>query len=513
MARRGSGRPAAARAPAAKASDFSELSGIADYLIDVAEYRALGALGAGTFGKVWKGESRVTGWTVAVKELLADTLQGRDLAFYQREVQILVRCKDPFLLDFIGFTLSPPYSIVTSFMPCGSLWDAVHNRAFRLNAGQKTNIAMGIAHGMAYLHRHKVVHRDLKSPNILLDERLLPKVADFGLGRIMTECEAAQQMTGNLGTPIWMAPELLMDTPYGPPVDVYAYAMILYEMYTERVPFGGLDRMRIFKAVVEDGERPELPHPDTALARLIQQCWDADPAQRPTFEQIYAQFAAFSVSFPDTKPEGTAILAHEVADDELIVDNAVVDLANEINEMLALRRAPRDPADLQDQLTQAAAAGDVYAMSMLLTAHVHVISVNGRDAAGVPPLHAAVRAGSLVAVEFLTRIEQADANVRDAEQNTPLIAAAKYGQPRILGYLAQCARVDVNLQNAYGWTALHVVGLLDPGWHAPMLAALALAKDVRADLEDWDGKRPFAGHQQAIDEFAALQARASGKKY
>jgi serine/threonine protein kinase len=74
---------------------------------------------------------------------------------------------------------------------------------------------MGMAHGMAYLHRHKIVHRDLKTPNILLDERILPKIADFGLGRFVTDCEAVQKMTGNIGTPIWMAPELLVGDEYG----------------------------------------------------------------------------------------------------------------------------------------------------------------------------------------------------------------------------------------------------------------------------------------------------------
>jgi serine/threonine protein kinase len=111
-------RPNAARTEA-DGDRLSALKDIFDYEIDVDDYRDMGSLGQGTFSRVWKGQSRITNWTVAVKELLTDRLHGKDLEFYQREVQILVRCKDPFLLDFIGFTMEPPYSIVTSFMPCG----------------------------------------------------------------------------------------------------------------------------------------------------------------------------------------------------------------------------------------------------------------------------------------------------------------------------------------------------------------------------------------------------------
>jgi serine/threonine protein kinase len=495
-------------------TDFSALKDIFDYVIDVDDYREMGSLGQGTFGKVWKGESRVTGWTVAVKELLSESLHGKDLEFYQREVQILVRCKDPFLLDFIGFTMKPPYSIVTSFMPCGSLWDAVHNQAIRLNPTQKTNIAMGMAHGMMYLHRHKIVHRDLKTPNILLDDRLLPKIADFGLGRFVTDCEAVQKLTGNIGTPIWMAPELLTGAEYGTPVDVYAYGVILYEMYTEKVPFGGFDRMKIYKMVIEEQRRPDLPDPGSPLGILIQQCWAQTASERPTFETIYAQFASQSVAFPGTKAAGTATLVHEIEQEERILDAAVVAVAKELNAMLEVRRARPKLIDKQTMLTKCAENGDVYGMNTLLTAYATDIDINGPDTNGITPLHAAVRAGQIVAVEYLTKIKRADRNVRDAEGNTPLIAAVKAGQERIVGFLVQCKDVDVNLQNKYGWTALHVAALLDQSWHQPMLAMLALAgRELRVDLEDWEGKTAFWNKPQVITQLQGILETVTPKKY
>jgi serine/threonine protein kinase len=492
--------------------DLLGLEDVSDYVIFIDEYADLGSLGQGTFGKVWKGQSRITGWTVAVKELLTDRLDGQDLEFYRREVRILISCNDPFLLDFLGFTMTPPYSIVTSFMPCGSLWDGIHNRALELNAAQKTNIAMGIAHGMMYLHSHKIVHRDLKSPNILLDERLLPKIADFGLGRFVTDCDSFQQMTNNIGTPIWMAPELLEGTVYGPPVDVYAYGMILCEMYTETIPFSGLDRIKIFKLVVDAGKRPPLPDPDSPIARLIAACWAQDPNDRPTFEHIYTMFADHTVQFPGSAVEATSILVHEVTRAEETVGSAVVQLAKEINEMLDIRKVVRSHAEKQMMVGDIIRRGDVSALNLLLMAYADV-NINEADASGVPPLHLAVQVGELLIVEYILKIQTADANIRDEEGNTPLIAAVKWGHPRIAGLLAQSESVDVNIQNKYGWTALHVAGMLDRTWHAPMLYALATAKELRVDLQDWEGKTPFANDPAAIQQFRANQDQFSGKKF
>jgi serine/threonine protein kinase len=92
---------------------------VRDFIVELSDYVPRDTLGQGSFGKVWKGQSRITGWTVAVKELFATTLVGQDLDFFERELKILVQCDDPFLLDLVGFTNTPPYSILTTFMPSG----------------------------------------------------------------------------------------------------------------------------------------------------------------------------------------------------------------------------------------------------------------------------------------------------------------------------------------------------------------------------------------------------------
>jgi hypothetical protein len=136
--------------------------------------------------------------------------------------------------------------------------------------------------------------------------------------------------------------------------------------------------------------------------------------------------------------------------------------------------------------------GDIYGMNSLLTTSGEEIEINDPDRNGIPPLSAAAQAGQIVVVEFIAKIKRTDKNVRDAEGNTPLITAVKAAQERIVGFLVQCKGIDVNAQNTYGWSALHVVALLDQSWHEPMLAMLALVgKELKLDLEDWEGKKSF----------------------
>jgi serine/threonine protein kinase len=464
--------------------ELTELRDIRDYLVDLSEFTRIADVGQGAQGTVWKGRSQITGWTVAVKEILQSKLEAQDLEFFQREIQILARCNDPFLLEFFGFTASPPYCIVTSFMPGGSLWDALHHQKGSLNPTQKTNIALGMAHGMKYLHSHKIVHRDFKSPNVLLDDRKLPKIADFGLGRFVTDCSAAHKMTGSIGTPSWMAPELLENRSYGTAVDVYAFGIILYEMYTEKIPYEGLTQTNVCANVVAKGLRPELPERESALSRLIQQCWDQDPSKRPTFDEIYNRFESHAVSFGGAENRGIDILIHEIHQHEEIINNAITAAATNLNDVIALRKEEKSPAEITALLIKSAREGDLSRLTKLVAAYREKADLNSRDPNGVCPLHAAVIAGQLLVVQYLLKLKSTNKNIQDSEGNTPLMAAVKFKQVRIAGFLVQWREVDVNAQNHAGQTALHILGKLEGSLQQGMAKALAVNPSFRVDITD-----------------------------
>jgi parallel beta-helix repeat protein len=163
-----------------------------------------------------------------------------------------------------------------------------------LSNQMKLQIAIDVAEGMNYLHTRNVpvVHRDLKSDNVLLDENLTSKIADFGLAKLFNRNNAVSGLKGTAG---WLAPEAYNDSvPSGEMVDIYSYGMVLYELITHVVPFHDTNNESKIMQLSLKGIRPtietekELRQDDilNTLIELHYKCTELDPNMRPTFSQI-----------------------------------------------------------------------------------------------------------------------------------------------------------------------------------------------------------------------------------
>ncbi|KAH0791766.1 TKL family protein kinase [Histomonas meleagridis] len=275
-------------------------SSLSKYIVKLSDFRLGKTLGAGPSGEVIYAFHSPTGKICAIKKLILRKLEGKHLKQFCRELEVLVRLDHPNILPFMGWTSKFPYAIVTEFAENGSLYAALRQKKHtKLTPTMKTKIAIGIANGMAYLHQKGIMHRNLKSSNVLLNRNYVPMIGDFGLSR--DESDEAQFMTKEVGSPHWMAPELFVGGKYDNKVDVYSFGILLWEMLTETTPFHGLSGLEIGAAVTKQNLRPQFPS-DTPkqFSQFIEDLWQADPTKRLTFSQILRRFTHKKVMFPGT---------------------------------------------------------------------------------------------------------------------------------------------------------------------------------------------------------------------
>ena len=222
--------------------------------------------------------------TVAAKVCLGNLVKE-----FSREIQILTSLPPhPHVLTFFGVALSSDTIstyIIAELAPNGSLHDYLHVKKEKPSPDQSIGWAQQIANGMQHLHSNNIVHRDLKSGNILLASGFLAKVCDFGTARSLTKTT----VTNQAGTFRWMAPEIVDDVEasINKMCDVFSYGMVLYEIFDHKIPYADLSsNARVGMAVLQ-GKRPPIPASlPKFLHPLLKACWEEDPNKRPQFGAI-----------------------------------------------------------------------------------------------------------------------------------------------------------------------------------------------------------------------------------
>ncbi|KAL4385152.1 hypothetical protein GQ457_15G001160 [Hibiscus cannabinus] len=264
------------------------LDDVAECEIPLEEITLGERIGLGSYGEVYRGEWH--GTEVAVKKFLNQDLSGDSLEEFKSEVLIMKKVRHPNVVLFMGAVTRPPdLSIVTEFLHRGSLYRLIHRPNNQLDERRRLRMALDTARGMNYLHNCTpvIVHRDLKSPNLLVDKNWVVKVCDFGLSRMKHSTYLSSMSTA--GTAEWMAPEVLRNEPSDEKCDVYSFGVILWELSTLQQPWKGMNPMQVVGAVGFQHRRLDIPDDvDPAIAEIITKCWHTDPKLRPTFAEIMA---------------------------------------------------------------------------------------------------------------------------------------------------------------------------------------------------------------------------------
>ncbi len=255
-------------------------------------------LGEGGFGIVYKAIWNYV--DVAVKKLMME-LSESVMQEFEKEVEVHSKLRNPYIVQIFGITET--YGMVMEYMSRGSLHNVLEkNRREEFSWTQRNKIAMDMLIGLSYLHQKQIIHRDLKSLNVLLDDHYRAKLADFGLAKVRSEISShhSAQSGGAKGTTQWMAPELFARKPeYTTKTDIFSYGIVLWELAAHEYPFKDATPFAVPMLVLK-GDREEFP-PDTppGYAQLAQQCWDGAPDKRPTVDEAIRHLKAMDVGSSD----------------------------------------------------------------------------------------------------------------------------------------------------------------------------------------------------------------------
>jgi len=256
-------------------------------------------IGSGATGAVFSATIPHDQQVAAKKVNLSGNEQQINFRAFFDEIRIMSAAAHPNILHLVAIAVSQDLADVVLLTPLidgGSLADAMFKTKTKFSFSQKVDIASQIAYGMHYLHsmRPRIIHRDLKPDNILITKSGSIKIADFGMSKMLLNY--SKTMTTS-GTPNYMAPETISDGKASEKVDIYAYGIILWELYTEVRPYEGVGPFQIMYKVINEGLRPEIPSDcPPRYAALIEKCIQLEPNARPSFKEIISELKTLQLS-------------------------------------------------------------------------------------------------------------------------------------------------------------------------------------------------------------------------
>ncbi|OCH86489.1 kinase-like protein [Obba rivulosa] len=258
-------------------------------------------IASGGFADVWKGTYHDNDVAIKVWRLHGRDITSSVLKNFCKEAVVLKYLKHPNITSLIGIeTTIFPLCLVCEWMPLGTLVSYLvqHPNTNRLD------LLVDITAGLTYLHAMDIVHGDLKGVNILVNQRRKACLSDFGLAAFRYENRTAHISTMSLaaGTMRWTAPEIMDPETFGlerarssKQADIYAFSMVMWEVFTGQIPFADLPRDATIMHKVLQGCRPKRPSEAAGLGLsdtvwdIMQRGWHADHRERPAITRVQEQ--------------------------------------------------------------------------------------------------------------------------------------------------------------------------------------------------------------------------------
>jgi len=250
--------------------------------IDYSELEIYEEIGKGGFAIIYKGKWR--GTDVAIKKLFDPNITEAQMEEVRNEILTMATLRHPKITLLLGICRKPPNICIVMEYCKMSLFSLLHLTKIDVPLPVRLRIARDAASAYVFMHASGVVHRDLKSHNILMGDNSQVKLCDFGLTRYKSDLNKGSMQYS--GTPAYMALELFQKKGYDEKVDIFAFGTLLWELVTREVPYEGLDPDLIKKKLLEGAALPLPYNCPPEVVTLINDCRSNVPSKRPSFEHI-----------------------------------------------------------------------------------------------------------------------------------------------------------------------------------------------------------------------------------
>jgi len=255
----------------------------------------IAVIGQGASGEVIK--ARYLGTDVVVKRMMRNNITEENMRAFAIEIHLMQGLRHPNIVQFIGssFNTYANVCMVLEWVQRGDLYTVLRDKRLSLTwLDPLLKMACDSAAGMAYLHgcNPPVIHRDLKSLNILVSSTFGCKITDFGMSRQAVREKGLEDAMTLVGTPLWVPPEVIKSEKYSEKIDVYSFGVCLTEIQTREMPYAdianraGMTKWKLLNMIAYEGARPTIPA-DTApsLRKLMHRCLENNASKRPSMEE------------------------------------------------------------------------------------------------------------------------------------------------------------------------------------------------------------------------------------
>jgi len=242
-------------------------------------------IGKGAFGSVYKARLNATGEEIAVKKLYCEVLKADEKETRKNEYQMLHRLSNPYITKYYGLSFKGREQwILMEYCALGSIEHLMEVTGRTISENQASYIMACLVKGLNYLHINKVLHRDIKCANLLVNPLGEVKLADFGIARLLEN----NVTFSTYGTPHWMAPEIWAESGYDYTADIWSLGITAYECVEGEPPYEDVGPMGVYLQIKQKGA-PRFSNTEDyspEFVSFVYSCLEVDPKKRPTAQQL-----------------------------------------------------------------------------------------------------------------------------------------------------------------------------------------------------------------------------------